>query len=99
GVRSRRRELKSDFLLVKIGPTDLLPFRDVFEVDGSAVRDREQRLQKLFLQSKSDALAQAAQIANESSRYNIGALQRTINTPILTLSYLQPDTQDRFKFS
>jgi formylglycine-generating enzyme required for sulfatase activity len=99
GVRSRHRELKSDFLLVKIGPADLLPFRDVFEVDGSAVRDREQRLQKLFLQSKSDALAQAAQIANESSRYNIGALQRTINTPILTLSYLQPDTQDRSKFS
>ena len=52
GVRSRHRELKADFLLVKIGPADWLPFRDVFEVDGAAVRDREQRLQKLFLQSK-----------------------------------------------
>ena len=99
GVRSRHRELKADFLLVKIGPADWLPFRDVFEVDGSAVRDREQRLAKLFLQSKADALAQAAQITSESSRYNIGALQRTINTPILALVYLQPDTQDRFKFS
>jgi formylglycine-generating enzyme required for sulfatase activity len=99
GVQSRRRELKADFLLVKIGPSDWLPFRDVFEVDGAAVRDREQRLAKLFLQPKETALAQAAQIASESSRYNIGALQRTVNTPILALIYLQPDAQDRFKFS
>jgi formylglycine-generating enzyme required for sulfatase activity len=99
GVQSRHRELKADFLLVKIGPADWLPFRDVFEVDGAAVRDREQRLQKLFVQAKADALAQAAQITNESTRYNIGALQRTINTPILALTYLGPDSQDRFKFS
>jgi formylglycine-generating enzyme required for sulfatase activity len=99
GVQSRHRELKADFLLVKMGPADWLPFRDVFEVDGAAVRDREQRLQNLFVQPKADALAQAAQITSESTRYNIGALQRTINTPILTLTYLGPDTQDRFKFS
>jgi formylglycine-generating enzyme required for sulfatase activity len=100
GVQSRRRELKADFLLVKMGPGEWLPFRDVFEVDGAAVRDREQRLQKLFVQSKAeDALAQAAQITRESSRYNIGALQRTVNTPILALTYLGPDTQDRFKFT
>ncbi len=54
GVQSRHRELKADFLLVKMGPADWLPFRDVFEVDGAAVRDREQRLQKLFVQSKAE---------------------------------------------
>jgi formylglycine-generating enzyme required for sulfatase activity len=99
GVRSRHREMKADFLLVKIGPADWLPFRDVFEVDGAAVRDREQRIQKLFLQSKADALAQAFQIANESSRYNIGAVQRTLNMPTQALIYLRPDAQDRLKFS
>src|SRR5258707_406963 len=37
-----RRELKSDFLLVKLADADeWLPFRDVFEVDKRAVRDRE----------------------------------------------------------
>ena len=46
---SRHRELKADFLLVKVGPLEWLPFRDVYEVDGAAVRDREGRLQKLFL--------------------------------------------------
>ena len=99
GVQSRHRELKADFLLVKMGPADWLPFRDVFEVDGAAVRDREQRLQKLFVQSKADALAQATQITSESTRYNIGALQRTVNTPILALTYLAADAQDRFKFT
>ena len=48
--QSRHREVKSDFLLVKIGPAEWLPFRDVFEVDGQKVRDREGRLAKLFLQ-------------------------------------------------
>ena len=99
GVRSSHRELKADFLLVKNGSAEWLPFRDVFEVDGSAVRDREQRLQKLFVQAKPDALAQASQIANESSRFNLGAVQRTLNTPTQTLIYLRPDSQDRFKFS
>src|SRR6266850_1287682 len=40
GPASRHREIKSDFLLVKVGPAEWLPFRDVYEVDGTAVRDR-----------------------------------------------------------
>src|SRR5258708_7674208 len=37
-----RRELLSDFLLVKVqGANVLVPFRDVFEADGGRVRDRE----------------------------------------------------------
>src|SRR5262245_39193073 len=46
---ARHRDLRSDFLLVKSpGSADLVPFRDVLVVDGVAVRDREQRLAKLF---------------------------------------------------
>ena len=49
----RHRELRSDFLLVK--PSDSspwLPFRDVFEVDGAPVRDREERLSKTVSSSR-----------------------------------------------
>jgi hypothetical protein len=36
-----RREMRSDFLFVKVPGNDgWLPFRDVFEVDGRPVRDR-----------------------------------------------------------
>jgi formylglycine-generating enzyme required for sulfatase activity len=102
---ARHRELKSDFLLVKVGPVEFLPFRDVFEVDGTPVRDREQRLARLFLNSTGTAsptqaaMAQAEQITTESTRYNLGAMQRTINTPILALMLLQLDMQNRVRFS
>ena len=48
-----RRTLKSDLLLVKpAGLDQWLVFRDVFEVDARPVRDRENRLAKLFLDSR-----------------------------------------------
>jgi len=45
------RELKSDLLLLRAeGQTNgYVQFRDVYEVDGDPVRDRNDRLLKLFL--------------------------------------------------
>jgi len=97
--QSRHREVKSDFLLVKVGPAELIPFRDVYDVDGQKIRDREGRLAKLFLQGSATSMEQARQISLESSRYNLGAMQRTVNTPILSLLYLQQDTQPGFRFT
>lgn len=96
---ARHRETRSDFLLVKPTPqSDWMPFRDVFEVDGSAVRDREQRLERLFLKPTAGAVSRAQAIANESSRYNLGNMERTINNPVLALAFLQPEHQARFSF-
>lgn len=45
------RELGSDLLLVKPhGDAPWMEFRDVFEVDGAAIRDRNERLVKMFLE-------------------------------------------------
>ena len=98
---SKHRELRADFLIVK-SPGDMwTPFRDVFEVDHIPIRDREERLAKLFLSAKPDASAddQAKAIAEESGRYNLGAVQRTINNPVFALIFLQPDVRQRFKFT
>jgi hypothetical protein len=96
----QRRELRSDLLLVR---SDTFPrwlqFRDTFEVDGRAVRDRADRLTALFRRPPATAAAQAQRIATESSRYNLGALARTINVPLMPLVFLEPDTQKRFRFS
>src|SRR5262249_33793786 len=93
----RHRELKSDLLLVRpVGANRWVQFRDVFEVDGRPVRDRNQRLMKLFVTPSSATANQAEQIANESSRYNIGNLQRTVNLPVLALAILEPQQQSRF---
>jgi hypothetical protein len=95
----RHRELKSDLLLVRpVGADRWVQFRDVFEVDGRPIRDRNQRLMKLFVTPSSATANQAEQIANESSRYNIGNLQRTVNLPVLALAILEPRGQPRFVF-
>jgi hypothetical protein len=95
----RHRELRSDLLLVRpVGADRWVQFRDVFDVDGRPVRDRSERLMKLFVSPSSSTANQAEQIAVESSRYNIGNLQRTVNVPVLALAILEPRHQSRFVF-
>jgi hypothetical protein len=100
GRQSREgRELKSDLLLVKLGDENFwMQFRDVFEVDRKPVRDRDQRLSKLFIEAKADARAQAESIQQESARYNLGPLMRTINVPIMALLFFERTVQPKLKF-
>ena len=62
-------------------------FRDVFEVNGEPVRDRDERLTKLFLNPSRSALDDATAIALEGARYNLGGAERTINNPLLVLAF------------
>ena len=96
----RNRMLKSDFLLVSVSSAeDWVPFRDVFEVDSQPIRDREQRLTRLFLNPSDDSLEQASRIQEESARYNLGNMRRTINNPVLGIVVLEANFQERFKYS
>jgi hypothetical protein len=95
-----QRDLRSDLLLIHVGgAVEWQPFRDVFEVGGAPVRDRDERLARLFNQPKDAILARAEAIAAESSRYNIGMVVRTVNTPVHTLLFLRPALQPRFGFT
>jgi hypothetical protein len=91
------RELKSDFLLVQVPSRDPVEFRDIFEVDGRAVRDREDRLVKLFVK-QAPSPAQADTILAEGARYNIGRAARTVNTPMRPLLFLTAAVQPEFAF-
>ncbi len=94
------RELKSDLLLVKLSDEHFwMQFRDVFEVDRKPVRDRDQRLYKLFVEAKEGARTQADRIQQESSRYNLGPLMRTINVPIMALLFLERNVQPVISFT
>jgi hypothetical protein len=95
------RELKSDLLLVRAEGSDFgyAQFRDVFEVDGDAVRDRTDRLTKLFINQSLSAHKLASEIMNESARYNIGMVERNINVPLIGLMLLDPMHRARFKYS
>jgi hypothetical protein len=94
-----RRELRSDLLLVKPAASrDWLQFRDIFEIDGLPVRDRAERLTMLFLDPSTSSREQIRRILDESARFNIGAIKRNINLPVLALFYLDPANQTRFRF-
>jgi hypothetical protein len=94
------RELKSDLLLVRpIGADGWMQFRDVTEVDGKKLKDRNDRLARLFLEPSKSTAAQARKIMNESSRYNIGDIERNINLPVLALVVLDRNMQPGFEFT
>jgi hypothetical protein len=96
---AQRRELKSDFLMVRSRDTDRwIPFRDVFEVDGTPVRAREERLTKLLLDESGSAYDRAWRLTEEGARYNIGPVQRTVNVPTQALQFLLPINQPKSAF-
>ena len=90
--------LVSDFLLVEVKGEGWLPFRDVFERDGKQVRDREARLATIFLKGGRNAIDQARAVMDEGARYNIGNINRNINTPTLALAFLTERHRGRFEF-
>jgi len=95
----RRRNLLSDYLLVWVPSLDAwMPFRDVIELNGKQVRDRDQRLARLFLERSADAMDQASRIAEESARFNLGNVQRNVNVPTLALVFLTDRHRHRLTF-
>jgi hypothetical protein len=92
-----QRTLLSDFAIVGgEGAQPWMAFRDVLEVDGHAVRDRDGRMERLFSRGADIDLALA--INRESARYNLGTIVRTINTPTMSLDFLLRGQQSRFRF-
>jgi hypothetical protein len=99
GSRGESRRLVSEFVLVTLpGETGVFGFRDVFQVDGRPVRDRDMRLERLFLRPTQEGLDQASAILEASARYNLGSTVRNFNFPTLPLLVLRPETQPRFAF-
>lgn len=99
GRKPEMRALTSDVLLTRpAGAKRYVMFRDVFEVDGRAVRDRDDRLLQLFLSPSAASTRQIVRILDEGTRYNIGDVLRTVNTPTLALVFFDPQFRGRFRF-
>jgi hypothetical protein len=93
------RELRSDLLLLKtFDAHDWLQYRDVYDVDGTAVRDRQERVAELFRDDSASSAALMRKILDDSARYNIGDIVRNVNTPLFPLKYLLASNQRRFTF-
>ena len=94
-----RRTLRSDLLLVKPAGADrYVELRDVFEVDGVPVRDRDERVTRLLGNASPQSIDRMREIIDQSARFNIGRIERNVNTPVLALAFLGADRQPRFEF-
>ncbi len=95
------QNIKSDFVLVQLGMDGegWMPFRDAFEVKGKKLRNREERLLKLFLENDKEAFEKAARINEASTKHHLGNVARTINIPTLGMMLLHPRVNERFEFT
>jgi hypothetical protein len=71
-------------------------FRDVIDVDGKPVKDRDRRLAALFFEKPTGKLLKRA--LQESARYNLGTIRRNFNVPMVALQFLGADVASRFRF-
>lgn len=101
---TERRELRSEIALVRTPPEDArfgfpwVQLRDVIEVDGTPLPDRQGRLAALFRHASASSYQQASSLIEESARFNIGPIPRTVNVPSFVLFLLTARNQPRFRF-
>ena len=100
-VTMDRQVLHSDILFMRDETFGWVEFRDVAARDGTAVRDREERLLALFTTPNSDRIRQVQRIVAEGARFNLnppGArLNRTLNLPLTAVRFLR--TADQYRSS
>ena len=100
GKVAKTRTLVSDLAFIKLRAESKWHqvFRDVISVDGKPVRNRDDRLKKLFLAGTKTVLEQAIAIGQESNRYNLG-VNRIGVSPLMPLRILDAQIAGRFNFS
>jgi len=98
----RTRNTRANIMTISLGAQGWVAFRDVFQVDGRPVRDRQERLTRVLKNVTPDSLEQARRIAVESARYNLDPdtthIDRTINVPMTALLFLRAANQPRSSF-
>lgn len=92
--------LTSDLVLVRLDQVEgWVAYRDVFAVNRTPVRQREERMQRLLLDPSLASRTRLAAILEESARYNLGPVRRTVNTPLFPLTFLERPNLPRFEMS
>ena len=101
GGQMNLQEIHSDYLLVQLGGDGegFMPFRDAYEAKGRKLRNRDERLLKLFTSNDKQRFEKAAKLSEESAKHNLGNVARTINIPLLAMMFLHPRVNERFEFT
>jgi hypothetical protein len=100
GITVEKRVIDSEVALIHVVDGELwLLARDVLRVDGQPLADADRvRLPSVHPSSTPEALRLFETIAQQGSRFNIGLIPRTVNTPTLAMWLLTPAINPRFEF-
>lgn len=99
GQVSGSRRIKSDFALVGLPGGLVASFRDAFELDATALRERQERIAGLFRTPPTDtSLEQARELSAESVRHYISPNLRVLDQPTVPLEFVRKENQPRFAF-
>lgn len=101
GAETREhRHIRSEMLFMRVPGQGLswLTARNVLEVDGSAVADSGDRLERAIKGDRAGLLNRLRSVADEGARFNLGRVRRNFNDPILPLLFLDREYQPRFTF-
>jgi hypothetical protein len=94
-----RQTLRSSFLFVRLPAEQAwVGFRDVLEVNGRRVAS-DARGRAPIEKPGESSLDRWRRLSEESARYNIGSITRTLNVPTFALLVLHPDNPERCSFS
>jgi hypothetical protein len=97
---SAPRRLQSDVVLVGLGNGVVIGHRYVHTVDSSKVRERDERLLKLFTgQNPAAGQEPAKKLEEEVEHYYLSPNLRTLDAPGLALEFLREANQPQSTFS
>ena len=93
-----KRQIVAEFAIVKVDQDrGWQGFRDVIEVDGTRLPDRDDRLVRVLTQP--GRYDEARRLSDESARFNIGPIERNFNVPTTAMFFFRTESHDRFKFA
>ena len=93
-----RRTLQSEVTLAQVRDDMWIMARHVLSVDGKRLPADEFAAHVDDARSEDEAMRQLRQLAEEGAGWNIGDIERNINTPALVLWFLTPHMSSRFRF-
>ena len=97
---SAPRRIQSDVVMIGIGNGVVIGYRDVFAVDTSKVRERDERMLKLFRAPNPAAGQEAAKaMESENAHYYLSPNLRTLDAPGLALEFLREANQPHSEFA
>jgi hypothetical protein len=94
-----RRELVSEVLLFRVpGTTDWVAFREVRLIDDAVPDEPSPSVTHTLADATRALHDRVGRLVRASARYNLGDVERTINTPTFAPIVLRPAHRDRVRF-